>query len=163
MEALCLIDVSKSWIYNKKKRGDDKWSPRKKSAIVRVFPRFYSIPVRDSKKWIDFCYSELLLYKPFCDIHIDIGNNDDSIVATWDNFIYNPWHLERRQDSDNNENQSDSESEENDNAQGTTAENEWEILSRLHRAQIMQVSKIDMLGRRDIDQQTNWSQEFQNE
>ena len=151
MEALCLIDVAKSWIYNKKKRGADKWSPRKKSAIVRVFPRFYSIPARDSKKWIDFCYSKLFLYKPFHDIHIDIGNNDDSIVATWDNFRYNPWHLERRQDSDNNENQSDSESKENDNAQGTTTKNEWEILSRLHCAQIMQVSEIDMLGRRDID------------
>ena len=44
MEDLCLIDVAKSLIYNKRKRGRDKWSPRKKLAIMRVFPIFYSIP-----------------------------------------------------------------------------------------------------------------------
>ena len=127
MEDLCLIDVAKSWIYNKRKRGRDKWSPRKKSAIMRVFPIFYSIPAWDLEKWIDFCFLEVLLYKHFCDIHIDIGNNDKSIVETWDNFRYNAWHLERREDSNSIENESNSKSQDNDNAQDTIIENEWEI------------------------------------
>ena len=128
-----------------------------------MFPRFYSILARDLEKWIDFCFSEVLLYEPFHDIHTNIGNNDESIVETWDNFRYNAWHLERREDSNNIENESDPESKDSDNAQGTITENEWEILSRFHCAQIMQVAEIDMLARRDIDRQTNWSQEFQSE
>lgn len=162
LEVLSLIDTVKSWIYNQKRRGENKWSPRKFDAIVRVFLRFQSIPARHSEKWIDFCSSELLLYKPFREIRTDIGHNDESIVTTWDNFRCNQWHLERRGDIETSENEADSESEDN-NAQGTTTENEWEILSRLHQGQIMQVSKIDMLGRRDIDRQIDWCQEFQGE
>ncbi|XP_059065211.1 uncharacterized protein LOC131857122 [Cryptomeria japonica] len=157
LEVVCLIDAAKSWIYNRKRRGENKWSPRKVAAIVRVFPRFQSISAHHSEKWIDFFSSELLLYKPFREIHTDIGHNDESIVAKWDNFRYNQWHLERRGDIENSENEADSESEDN-NAQSTTTENEWEILSRLHHGQIMQVSEIDMLGRRDIDRQTDWCQ-----
>ncbi|XP_059070522.1 uncharacterized protein LOC131040138 [Cryptomeria japonica] len=160
LEVVCLIDAAKSWIY--KRRGENKWSPRKAATIVRVFPRFQSIPACHSEKWIDFCSSELLLYKPFHEIHTDIGHNDESIVATWDNFRYNQWHLERRGDIENSENEADSESKGN-NAQGTTTKNEWEILSRLHHGQIMEVLEIDMLGRRDIDRQTGWCQEFQGE
>ena len=37
MEHLPLIDVAKSWSYDKRRRGE-KWLPRRDAAIVRVFP-----------------------------------------------------------------------------------------------------------------------------
>jgi hypothetical protein len=40
--------------------------------------------------------------------------------------------------------------EDNDIVQQTTTKPEWEIIYRLHHSQIMQISKMDMLGRRDI-------------
>ena len=68
MEGVTLIDAARSWIYNPKRKRDKKWEPREKAAIVRVFPRFVSIPSSESGKWIEFFLSELLLYKPFHDI-----------------------------------------------------------------------------------------------
>ena len=65
------------------------------AAIVRVFPRFTNIPSRNSQKWIDFCWSELLLYKPFCNIQRDIGIDDTTIVSNWESLNYNPWHVDR--------------------------------------------------------------------
>lgn len=38
-----------------------------------------------------------------------------------------------------------------------------EIISRLHNGQNMQVSEIDVVGRRDIDNNTNWSTQYQGE
>ena len=37
MGHLCLIDVARSWSYDKHRRGE-KWLPQKTWAIVRVFP-----------------------------------------------------------------------------------------------------------------------------
>ena len=68
MEVVTLIDVERSWIYNPKRRRENKWEPRDKAEIVRVFPRFVSTSSHESSKWVDFCLSELFLYKPFCDI-----------------------------------------------------------------------------------------------
>ena len=91
MEGISLIDAARSWLYNPKRRGDNKWGPRNKVAIVRVFPRYFSIPPRDFDKWVDFCLFELLLYKPFHNVERDIGHDhDDTIVANWDSLNYNP-------------------------------------------------------------------------
>lgn len=163
MEGISLIDAARSWMYNPKRRGDNKWGPRKKAAIVRVFPRYYNIPPRDSDKWVDFCLSELILYKPFRNVERDIGHDDDTIVANWDSFNYNPWHVQRKECAQNDEPSSDSEIEDNRAIQENTTEHEWEIISRLHRGQHMPVSEIDMLGRRDIDRNTNWCSEYQTE
>ena len=46
METISLIDASKCWIYNKNRKKDNKWQRRQKFAIVRVYPRFLSIPPR---------------------------------------------------------------------------------------------------------------------
>ena len=81
MEGITLIDAVRSWIYNPKKRGDNKWGPREIVTIVRVFPRFISIPPRDSNKWVEFFSSELFLYKPFHDIERDISDSDATIVT----------------------------------------------------------------------------------
>ena len=96
MEGISLIDVSRSWMYNSKRRGDNRWGTRKKATIVRVFPRYFTIPPRDSDKWVDFCLSELILYKPFHNVKRDIGHDDDTIVVNWDSFNYNPWHVQRK-------------------------------------------------------------------
>ena len=80
MKVVTLIDATRSWIYNPKIRRHNKWEPREKAAIVKVFPRFVSIPSHKSAKWIDFFLSELFLYKPFHDIEQDIGHNDDTII-----------------------------------------------------------------------------------
>ena len=61
MEGISLIDAARSWLYNPKRRGDNKWGPRKKEAIFRVFPMYFSIPLHDSNKWVDFCLFELVL------------------------------------------------------------------------------------------------------
>lgn len=94
MEGVTLIDVARSWIYNPKRRRDNKWEPRKKETIVRVCPKFLSIPPHELDKWIDFCYSKLLLYKTFHDVERDIGHDDESIRQNWESFHYNPWNVE---------------------------------------------------------------------
>ncbi|XP_059070553.1 uncharacterized protein LOC131860191 [Cryptomeria japonica] len=163
MEGVTLIDAARSWIYNPERKRDNKWEPRERAAIVRVFPRFVSLPPRESNKWIDFCLSELLLYKPFRDIERDIGHDDDSMIANWESFTYNPWHVERITSIENAEANTDSEIEENEAIQRNTTEHEWEIISRLHHGQNIQFLEIDMLGRRDIDRHTNWSTDYQGE
>lgn len=163
MEAILLIDAAKSWIYNLKRKSENKWNARKRATIVRVFPRFVSVPTRGSEKWFTFCFSELLLYKPFCNIERDIGNNNDTIQTNWDNFNYNQWHMQRTIETEHDDNIELSETEENDTRQEETIENEWEIISRLHRGQLMQTSEFEMLGRRDLDKETNWSTDYEGE
>lgn len=163
MEGITLIDATKSWIYNSKRKRENKWEPREKISIVRVFPRFTSIPPRASQKWSKFYFIELLLYKPFHDIERDIGVDTDSIIEKWDSFSYNTWHVQRETIIEENENINGSDIEEDEAIASNTIENKWEIISRLHNGQNMQVSEIDMLGRRDIDNNTNWSTEYQGE
>ena len=163
MEGIALIDAAKSWIYNSKRKRENKWEPREKAAIVRVFPRFTSVPPRASQKWAEFCFTELLLYKPFRDIDRDIGVDTDSIIQKWESFSYNAWHIQRETIMEENENNNGSYIGENEAVASNTIENECEIISRLHIGQNMQLSEIDMLGRRDIDNNTNWSTEYEGE
>lgn len=117
MEDVSLIDAARSWIYNPKRRRDNKWEPRQKPYIIRIFSRFVSIPPCESNKWIDFCLLELLLYKPFHDIERDIGHDNDSIIAKWESFNYNPWHVEQTIAIENVENVKDSEIEDDEPVQ----------------------------------------------
>lgn len=93
MENLSLIDASRSWIFNKNRKNENKWKRRQKNAIVRVYPRFVTIPTHQSEKFVDFCFSELLLYKSFREIAIDIGEDNKSIISTWESFNFVPWHV----------------------------------------------------------------------
>lgn len=93
METFSLIHVSRSWIHNKNRKNENKWKRRQKDAIVRVYPRFVTIPPREFEKFIEFCFSELLLYKPFIEIEIDIGEDSNTIISNWDSFNYVPWHV----------------------------------------------------------------------
>lgn len=58
MESVTLINAARSWTYNPKRRRDKKWEARTMAAIVKVFPRFTTIPTRQLEKWVDFCWSE---------------------------------------------------------------------------------------------------------
>ena len=94
MESISLIDASEYWIYNKNIKKDKKWRHRKKIAIVRVYPRFILIATCVSNKFVDFFSLELFLYKPFCDIAVDIGDDSIKIFSNWESLEYVPWHVE---------------------------------------------------------------------
>ena len=84
------------------KRKKDPWKPRDAHAIVRVWPRFYSIPGEDSKDFEPFRLTKLLLYKPFCDIYAEIGLSTEIIVEKWRNFRYRAWHVDWNPSIDEN-------------------------------------------------------------
>ena len=106
MESISLIDTSKYWIYNKNIKKDNKWRHMKKFAIVRVYPRFVSILECVSNNSVDFCFLDLLLYKPFYDIEVDIGVDSITIVSNWKSYV--PWHVEQRMDVENSDRNSKS-------------------------------------------------------
>ena len=95
LHSISLIEAARSWSYNAH-RKKEKWKPRDPPTIVRVLPRYYSIPSIDTPLFIDFCRSELMLYKPFCNIQLDIGASDDAIVTNWQELKlnYTPWHVD---------------------------------------------------------------------
>lgn len=124
MEHVSLIDVARSWIYNPKQKRDNKWEPRKSASIIRVIPRFVSIPPHDSDKWIDFYFSELLFYRPFRDIKRDIGHDHGSIISKWDSFKYNARHTKRTMVEENVENANNFEIQDNELVQRNTIEHD---------------------------------------
>lgn len=165
METLSLIDVARSWTYNPRRKNEIKWNARKNAAIVRAWPRFNTVPEKHSKKIVDFCWSELLLYKPFRNIERDIGVDDSIIIVNWEVLNYRPWHIERRIDVNNmeQEHQNDLEDDDERIVQQNTIENEWEIIAQLHRRNHFARIEIDMLGRRDVDIQAQWDNEYRGE
>jgi len=46
-------------------------------------------------RFVEFCWSELVLYKTFRDFHKNIGHTNDEIIQNWENFQYRPWHVDR--------------------------------------------------------------------
>ena len=91
---------------------------------MRVYPRFVSIPPRVSDNFVDFCFSELLLNKPFREITVDIGEDSNAIISNWELLNYDPWHVERRADVEDNDNISESESETNEIGPSNITEHE---------------------------------------
>ena len=162
MESLPLIEVARSWSYDKRRHGD-KWLPRINTAIVRVFPRFSSAPARENDKFVEFCWSELVLYKPFRDFHQDIGMTSDDIVQNWDNFHYNPWHIDRNPMPRDDPPEYENEDEVFPNLQKDTRDHEWELISGLYKNNFINANEFDMLGFRDRDVMENWSSDYINE
>jgi len=114
METLSLIDVARSWTYNPRRKSEIKWNARKNAAIVRAWLRFNIITKKHSNFFFDFCWSNLLLYKPFRNIERDIGVDDSTIIVNWEVLNYRPWHIERRIDVNNMEQEHQNESEDDD-------------------------------------------------
>ena len=79
--------------YEKCRKGD-KWLPLKETTIVRVFPRYSSILACENEKYVEFCWTEMVLYKPFREFQIDISQTSEDIIQNWENFQYNPWHID---------------------------------------------------------------------
>lgn len=72
LNPVCLFDLAKHWTYNQG-RKNEKWKKRNIPTIVYVWPLFTTIPNKDSDNFVEFCWIELLLYKPFCSFSEDIG------------------------------------------------------------------------------------------
>ncbi|XP_059070854.1 uncharacterized protein LOC131028544 [Cryptomeria japonica] len=94
LERMSLIEVTQKWSFNAS-RKHDQWKERATPVIVRVSPRFTTIPAEEEKSYQAFCWSELLLYHPFRNIAMDFGSTDDEIQGQWQRFLhnYNPWHV----------------------------------------------------------------------
>ena len=107
-----------------------------------------------------FFFSELLLYKPFCDIQVDIGDDNITIVSNWESLYYVPWHVERRVDVQSSDGSFESGSDNNVMGPPNIIEHEWEIISWMHHGQLMEIFEVDMLGRRDMDRQHSWSEQY---
>ena len=137
--------------------------PRNNAAIVRVFSRFSSAPARENDKFVEFCWSELVLYKPFRDFHQDIGMTSDDIVQNWDNFHYNPWHIDRNPMPRDDPPEYENEDEVFPNLQKDTRDHEWELISGLYKNNFIDANEFDMLGFRDRDVMENWSFDYINE
>ncbi|XP_059073258.1 uncharacterized protein LOC131874057 [Cryptomeria japonica] len=70
-------------------RKKAKWQLREQKAIVNVYPHFPEPPIEDSQEFELFCWSELLLYKLFRDIAIEIGTSKEQVIANWKDFSSN--------------------------------------------------------------------------
>ena len=46
--------------------------------------------------FVEFRWSELVLYKTFRDFQNDIGHTSDEIVQNWKNLQYIPWHVDHK-------------------------------------------------------------------
>ena len=62
------------------------WKPRDVPGIVCVWPRFYSIPPKKYENFEVFCFSKLVLYKPFQNMSTDIGISSEIIIENWKSF-----------------------------------------------------------------------------
>ena len=100
--------------------------------ILRVFPQFTSIPPFDSSTFEPFCWSELLLYKPFHSIRQDIGTTASKIISHWHHIkgTYVVWHVERVQKEPSTPPSDDSNSDPIPFPLPHTMD-EWELLSQM--------------------------------
>ena len=128
-----LIEVARRWTY-KASRKSAQWKQRSTLAIVRVSPRFTTIPSKDEDCYHKFCLAELLLYHPFYNIQNDFRTNEDDINAKWEAFqnCYHPWHARRTTMQQNEDRiQESSTSPQNVELQ-QNEQSEWQVLSSMH-------------------------------
>jgi ATP-dependent DNA helicase PIF1 len=155
LDHLSMIEIARSWTFDGKRKKEP-WKHRYVHAIVRVWPRFYSIPSEGSDEFETFCWTELLLYKPFRNIPNDIGLSSETVIENWRNFRYRAWHVDRSPTpSDTADEDEDSHEEE------TIVEDdfeEWQVLSRLIPPNNITISDLQTLGRREFDICFNWDQ-----
>lgn len=83
LDLFCLLDLAQQWSYNQG-RKTKKWKKRIVPAIVHVWLRFTSILAKDSNAFLEFCWSELLLYKPFCSFTKNIDVTKHDILSNWE-------------------------------------------------------------------------------
>ena len=123
-----------------------------------MYPKYFAIPKEDSEHFETFCWSELLLYKNFREIHIDIGVDKDDIIRHWKQLkieTYNVWHVDRT-DQDDEILEEENDSNGDMDIQYSMQLNEWEFLSQLCLASSSSLNDLDMLGKRDFDNNHPW-------
>jgi len=79
LDHFSMIEIGISWTFDGKRKKEP-WKHKDFHAIVRVWPHFYSIPSEASDEFETFCWTELLLYKPFHNIPIDIGLSSETMI-----------------------------------------------------------------------------------
>ena len=77
---ITMLESAHSWSFSPKRKKNP-WKPNLCHKIARVFPQFTSIPPFDSSTFEPFCWSELLLYKPFWSIPHNIGTTTFEIIS----------------------------------------------------------------------------------
>ena len=80
LESTSLIEVARSWSYDPHCKTN-KWKQRPTKAIIRVIPRYSSIPSTTKPCYVDFCRVEIMLYKPFRHIVQDIGDSAAEFIT----------------------------------------------------------------------------------
>ena len=82
------------WSFNAQHKKEP-WKLRDKPMIVWVWTWFCEVTKDNSFTFESFFLSELLLYKPFRNIHIDIGINTEIIIHNWRKFRYRYWNVNK--------------------------------------------------------------------
>lgn len=118
------------------------------SILSFVFFHSYSIPVEGSKEFETFCWTQLLLYKPFCDVGSYIGLCTKIIVENWRNWRYHAWYVDRGPFPN--------EGDEEDAKPLIHEFEEWKLFSQLVPLSSINVSDLDNLSRGDFDVDYNW-------
>ena len=150
---ICMIETTRSWSYDVRRKKHP-WKPRKAHAIIRVWPRFHSVPKEDSEHFESFCWSELLLYKPFQNIEEEIGLDSNTIIENWRNLRYRAWHVDRAPLFNDVANEDPDSDIEHVNVDADM--DELELLSRLVPPNNLEISEVSTLGRRDFYLSFNW-------
>ena len=118
--------------------------------------QFTYVPLFDSSTFEPFCWSELLLYKPFCSFHHDIGKTSSEIISHWHHIkdTYVVWHVEHAQEQPSTPLSDDS----NSNAITFPSHtmDEWELVSQMRPGNNIQVDHLEMLGNHEFDKKNNW-------
>ena len=156
LESTSLIEIARSWSYDPR-RKTNKWKQRPQQAILRIIPRYSSIPSTTNSSYADFCRVELMLYKPFRHIASDIGNSAEEFIRNWQAFrpFYKLWHQHRTL-YDINPPANDNTTQEFHPPE-TMDLNEWELLSQLYPTDELLINDIQMLGLRGLDDSHNWN------
>ncbi|XP_057873917.2 uncharacterized protein LOC131079892 [Cryptomeria japonica] len=159
LEKVSLIQSAQQFSYNGQ-RKKHKWQRLQKQAIVNVYPQFKSSPNEDDDNFEAYCWSELLLYKPFRHIPIDIGASTNQIIANWKLLYmdgYSRWHIygvEQECTTDNDE-----DSDTNDFLHSHNEDQyEWEYLSQMSASNNITINDLQMLGKRDYDINFDWAE-----
>ncbi|XP_059074789.1 uncharacterized protein LOC131874875 [Cryptomeria japonica] len=156
LERMSLIEVTQKWSFNAS-RKHDQWKERATPVIVRVSPRFTTIPTKEEKCFQAFCWTELLLYHPFRNIQMDLGSTDDEIQALWERFShkYKPWHVCRTSiEADERSNPTTPSSDTKQLPENIR--NEWQVLLASYPGVPIHLDELDILGQHDIDLKNDW-------
>ena len=158
LHSFTLFQTAQMYSYSSKRRKNQ-WQKRKNNAIVNVYPLFQNIPDENNDTFETFCWTELLLYKPFRHITIEISITKDEIVTNWKSLQptnYIVFHINRVQNIPTAEPEDDTDNDDLEILEDPDLY-EWELLSQMGASNNLNIDDLDMLGKRDIDINYSWN------